>query len=78
MNLLSHSPDEYMEYFIKSPIFADFTAEEIETFLKHNNYKIVKLDTNESLEVELGKSVYLISFRGRLQPMKLTRMVKKL
>lgn len=61
MNLLSHSSDEYMEYFIKSPIFADFTAEEIETFLKHNNYKIVKLDTNESLDVELGKSVYLIS-----------------
>jgi len=60
MNLLSHSSDEYMEYFIKSPIFADFTAEEIETFLKHNNYKIVKLDTNESLDVELGKSVYLM------------------
>lgn len=61
MNLLSRSLDEYIEYLISSPIFADFTAEEIETFLKHNDYKIIELDTKDSLNIELGKSAYLIS-----------------
>lgn len=61
MNLTSHSLDNYMVFLMKSPIFCDFTFEEIDEFLKNNDYKIVKLNAKESLDVELGKSVFLIS-----------------
>lgn len=61
MEMLSKTPDLYLEYLLKSRIFSGLTANEIEDFLNNSPHDFIHLNAHSELTVNLGNAIIILS-----------------
>ena len=61
MKQINKTADCYFEYLSKSPLFKDFTIEDIDFFLNNIPYEIVEINTFDEFSVDVDKSVFVLS-----------------
>ena len=61
MTRLTGSPDNYIDYFRRSPIFDGLSGEEIELFLKNSKYELYRLNSQEEVPLTKGCSIFTLS-----------------